>query len=300
MEKVTMGVIKTLAYFDLFDYPLTLHEIHRFLSVPAVNDSETGHAVKRLEEEGIIFRHETFYSLQNDPGLATRRITANKLANHFLEEGLKSAHKISSFPFVKSIMISGSLSKGYADEYSDVDFFIVTTPGRLWIARTLLAVYKRLFLFNSHKFFCINYFVDEQHLEISEHNMFTAIELGTLIPVYGYTHYQQLIASNSWIADFLPHFTPASLFAPEPATTKRKRYAEQVLNSFWPAGLDKLFRWITDNRWKRIYAHTHNETEFRQSFKSTPHVSTNHPKNYQVRILEKYEGRLRGYQQWTA
>ena len=96
------------------------------------------------------------------------------------------------------------------DEKSDLDFFIITAPKRLWIARTLLVMYKRFFLFNSHKYFCVNYFVDEDHLEIEEKNLFTATELATVIPLYGQVHYTNLLKANPWLKRFFPNYTPRS------------------------------------------------------------------------------------------
>ena len=104
-----------------------------------------------------------------------------------MHKALRNARLIFHFPFTRAIMISGSLSKNYADEASDVDYFIIVKPGRLWIARTLLIIYKRIFLMNSKKYFCVNYFIDEDHLEIEEKNLFTAVELTTLIPIHGFT-----------------------------------------------------------------------------------------------------------------
>ena len=81
--------------------------------------------------------------------------------------------------------ISGSLSKGYYDDDGDIDFFIITSPKRLWIARTFLILYKKIFLLNSRKYFCVNYFISSNALEIEEKNIFTATELTTLLPMFG-------------------------------------------------------------------------------------------------------------------
>jgi hypothetical protein len=102
----------------------------------------------------------------------------------------------------------GLMAKGYMDEKSDLDFFVVTAPGRLWIARTILVMYKRLFLFNSHKYFCVNYFVDEVHLEIEEKNLFTSTELATVIPLSGATLYGNLMQANPWLRLFFPNYEP--------------------------------------------------------------------------------------------
>ena len=74
------------------------------------------------------------------------------------------ARFISKFPFVAAVGVSGSLSKGYYDSDSDIDFFIITQHNRLWICRTLLMVYKKIFLLNSRKYFCPNYFISSEQL----------------------------------------------------------------------------------------------------------------------------------------
>jgi hypothetical protein len=65
--------------------------------------------------------------------------------------------------------------------------FITTAKNRLWIARTLMHGLKKLtFLFNKQHYFCMNYYVDEvQQLQIREKNIYTAIEVATLMPSTG-------------------------------------------------------------------------------------------------------------------
>jgi hypothetical protein len=90
------------------------------------------------------------------------------------------------FPFVRGIGISGSLSKNYADEDADIDFFIITSRNHLWIARTFLHGLKKLsFLVGKQDWYCMNYFIDEEALVIAEKNIFTATEVVTLKPVCG-------------------------------------------------------------------------------------------------------------------
>ena len=50
---------------------------------------------------------------------------------------------IAAFPFVRAVGISGSLSKQYADENSDIDYFIITAANRLWIAKNLPAYFQK-------------------------------------------------------------------------------------------------------------------------------------------------------------
>src|SRR6185369_15787589 len=167
--------LKALLYFDIFYYPLTAEEVVRFS--PVVVNSSPYHFLERLVSQKLLFQFQNFYSLQDDSQLAVRRFKGNALANKKMKTARRFSKLVSLFPFVRAVMLSGSISKNYMDENSDIDFFIVTEVNRLWVVRTALAIFRRIFLFNSHKNLCTNYFVDNHNLEIRDKNIFTAIEL---------------------------------------------------------------------------------------------------------------------------
>src|SRR5687767_3468798 len=201
ITRVDEQILRTLLYFDIFNYPLKSEEVFNFLGIPALDKSIVASRLRSLTDQKVIFQFGELFSLKNDKALIERRLKGNKEADKYLILAKKKANFIAKFPFVRAVLASGSLSKGYMDEGSDLDFFIITAPGRLWIARTLLVLYKRVFLANSHKHFCVNYFIDEKHLEIEEKNLFTATELATVIPLYGSQQYENLQGINSWLAE---------------------------------------------------------------------------------------------------
>lgn len=230
-DTLTESVVNTLLYFDIFHYPLTAAEIFQYLQTNHVKESDVQTKLDSLVNDSVLFRLGKFYSPQNNPELEVRRVKGNNLARQYLSLARKRAKLISNFPFVRAVMISGSLSKEYMGEKSDFDFFIVTEKKRLWIARTLLVMYKRIFLFNSHKYFCVNYFVDSAHLEIEEKNLFTATELATLIPIVDEGHYPALMNTNRWLATFFPNYSPRTLVDTLPLDqNKVKGLLESVIN----------------------------------------------------------------------
>jgi hypothetical protein len=124
-------------------------------------------ALQKLVIEKIIFRINEFYSLQNDPLLVEKRIKGNDRASKLLSKAMSIGAFLYRFPFVRAVGISGSLSKKYADEKADIDFFIITKSNRLWISRTVLHAFKKLtFLVGQQHFYCMNYFIDENALLI--------------------------------------------------------------------------------------------------------------------------------------
>jgi hypothetical protein len=283
-------VIKTLLYFDIFNYPLKPDEVFHFLGVNSVSEKDVSQTLNRLTDQRYLFQIRNFYSIQNDESLLTRRLKGNQQAEKHLPMASRKAMLIAKFPFVRAVMASGSLSKNYMDEKSDLDFFVVTAPGRLWIARTLLVLYKRLILFNSHKYFCANYFIDEIHLEIEEKNQFTATELATLIPLYNGNVYLKLMEANAWMKDYFPNVKrrDASLAA-RPVPSYFKRVLEKILDISW---LEKYFMNLSLKRWKRIYLNKYTKEDFRVAFKTNDHVSKNHPNQYQSKIMSLYVQKL--------
>ena len=203
------------------------------------------------------------------------------------------ARLIGKFPFVRSVMASGSLSKGYMDNKSDLDFFIVTAPGRLYIARMLLVLYKRIFLSNSSKEFCVNYFVSSDHLEIEEKNQFTATELATVIPMFGQYLYKEMLATNSWLYNFFPNYLPRPSTSSREPSSLIKTLTEKVMNGKLGQKVDDWCMRLTQIRWEKLYRKDYSDHDFDVAFKSKRHASKTHPRHFQKQVTtlleEKYK-----------
>lgn len=292
LSKVHQSIIEALAYFDIFDYPLKESEILFFLTLPKANFQNE---LKDLVSNKIIFKIDVFYSLKDNHFLVKRRLEGNKQAEIFLPLAIKKANFIAKFPFVKGVAISGSMSKKYYDKNSDFDFFVITEPGRLWLARTILVFYKKLFLFNSRKFFCINYFLDTNHLNIEEKNLFTATEIATLLPISGKKTFQDFFNSNAWINDFLPNAQVNDLSkVNETQKGFIKKWSEKPLRTFLGDMLDEFFMKLTFYYWKNKFEEF-NQKQLNIALKSRKYVSKHHPQNFQQKVLNALDEKLNGF-----
>jgi len=289
-------VLKTLLYFDIFSYPLRASEILKFLRGRRTSQQEVLECLSGMTEKQHVFRFGDLYSLHPDEKNIKRRLKGNTEAEKWMRVAEKKARFIGKFPFVRAVMASGSLSKGYMDEKSDLDFFIVTAPGCLWIARTTLVMYKRLFLRNCHKEFCVNYFVDADHLEIEEKNLFTATELVTLIPLHNLSAYNAVISANAWVKAFFPNLTTETRVSSSNKKPHVFQKVSEVLLLPFATWLDGWFLRVSLSRWLRLYGASYSKEDFEIAFKSKRHVSKNHPNHFQKKVLERYQSKLAEFQ----
>ena len=178
-----MKALKPIIYFSIFNHPLTEDEIFYYSEIE--DKAEFKKEIDTLLEKDIIQKKGNHFLFNTDEAAITKRINGNKNAIDIMPKAKKRAEFISKFPFIEGVAISGSLSKGYFDNQSDFDFFVITKPKKVWIARFIIALYKRVFLGNSKKEFCVNYYISTNTLEIEEKNKFTATEIMTIIPLFG-------------------------------------------------------------------------------------------------------------------
>ena len=240
-----------MAYFDLFNYPLTSEDIRYFLDIDA-GEGEIGKELAALIQEGYLFRLGSYFSLRNDPALADKRLRGEEHADELLQIASRGARLLYQFPYVRGVCISGSLSKRCADENADIDYFIITKANRLWIARTFMHLFKKLTYLRGHQHhYCMNYYVDEEALEIKEKNIFTAIELLTLMPICGNGGLVNFFHANNWTSLYLPHYRDRQREADGPyRSSLLKRSLEKILNNRLGDALEHFLRRLTDRRWK--------------------------------------------------
>ncbi|WP_428663308.1 nucleotidyltransferase domain-containing protein [Runella sp.] len=293
MSKIEQNILAALAYFDMWDYPLTYHEIFLFLENKcAENDFSV--ALNSLITDKLIFQLDKFYSLKNDASLAERRINGNKNAQVLIRKAEKVARLLIKFPYVRGVGISGSLSKNFADEHSDIDLFIITEKNRLWIARTLMHFFKKLtFLVGRQHYFCMNYYVDELELEIAEKNIYTAIEIATILPMQGKSFFEDFYKANAWTRDFLPNkiMCPSSIDTAE--NYFFKRWAEKLFNHRAINRLDDFLMKITAQRWQqKTLMKKLNLRGTVMSMAAGKHCAKPDPASFQHILVEKYQRKL--------
>ena len=292
--KIENSILKVLVYFDIFNYPLTEKEIRSFLD-NSYDEIEFNNSFQELLHSKHIFQLHEFYSLQHDPSLADRRRKGNELAASLLVRAEKIAKLFYKFPYVRAVGVSGSVSKNFADENADIDYFIIAKANRLWIARTLLHLFKKIpFLKNRKDHYCMNYFIDEEDLVIEEKNVYTATELFTIIPMAGNGSMKNFFKSNTWSHRYFPNRgLPSVKEDIKKHSPWFKKIAESLLNNKLGTSLDNYLMRTTTRRWKKKEDEQRLNTKGeRMGLKTGKHFSKPNPIFFHDWFMDKYEKRL--------
>lgn len=295
MNSLELSILKTVAYFDVFKYPVSRNEIGYFLD-QKYDEKALSKALNNLLSHEVLFQLGNFYALSNDANLVERRIEGNNAATDELRKAKKaSAFLYRWFPFINGIGISGSLSKNVAYKDSDFDFFIITAENRLWIARTIFIFFYRVAcLVGLKRMFCLNYLIDEKMLEIEEKNIFTAIEISTLLVCDGKDVYEKFFKANQWVENIMPNYSPR--FSEErfikPAVFRR--IIERLFNNEFGNKTNEKILKFYQRRWQKLSAKNIFTPKGFQlgGMVVTSHICKPLPQHFQQKILNYFTERF--------
>lgn len=297
-QPLAASFLRILLYFDVFNYPLNEKEIFSYCDHKITDFNLARKILQQLATNKYLNFDKGYYYLGNDDFKIGRRVTGNNLAAKRIQDARFYSGIIAMFPFTRGVYISGSLSKNYMDKESDIDYFIITRQGRLWLNRTLLVLFKRIFLHNSNKNFCINYVIDTDNLEIPERNIYAATETVLLLPMYNHKLFYDFLEANKWFREYYPNYALPQLH-PEPQIPLLKRAFEKLLDNSLGDRLENYFFKLSVRFWKKKH-HNMDETLFKRNLKSARGISRYHPQRQQFRILEAYHRKIQEFESATG
>jgi len=195
------GILEALAYSDIFDYPLRLSELHRYLP-SRVEIEQLSIALESLS--GRVGNRDDFYFLTGRDEIVGIRKQREVHSRTLMPRALKYGSILGSLPFARMVALTGSLAVMNSSKNADFDYLLITVPGRVWTTRAFALLFNRVTrLFGDT--ICPNLIVSENKLEWAVNDLYSARELCQMIPVSGLDVYQRLMKANEWVKEFLPN-----------------------------------------------------------------------------------------------
>lgn len=200
MSALEHAILSTLAYSDIFDHPLTLDELRKFLTVPAERN-EIENCASQMEE--VSFK-DGFYFLADRPEIIQVRKQREADSRKAFRRAMFYGRIMGKLPFIRMVALTGSLAMLNLSKNNDMDYMLVAKPGRVWTARAFALFLGRLArLFGD--IICPNVIVSENALEWDAKNLYTAREFSQMVPVSGAEVFRRLRIANSWVLGIFPN-----------------------------------------------------------------------------------------------
>ena len=245
-ENLKKSILLTLSYFDRFDYPLTIDELRSRLFDVSVSSGIRGEDAKKPEtkkmktadyyDEFISALSELidyksveakggYYFLPGKSDIINIRRECRRISLKKIKKARWIARLLSFIPGLKMIAICSNLGYLNADIEADIDFFIITAPGKIWTVRFWCALLMKLLNQRPTKRaskdkICLSYFVSSdnlnlEHTKISKPDIHLIYLLTQYLPIYSENNaWSEFIQANGWINQYLPNFNYYGFEAP--------------------------------------------------------------------------------------
>lgn len=200
-ENLSRAILQTIGYSDVFDYPLTARELHRYLTGVKASLEEV---VRAVGEEGVVTRTDDYFTLLGREEIVRIRMRRFLCASELLPRAIAYGQMLGNLPYIRMVALTGSLAVMNVSENQDFDYMLVAARGRVWTARAFALALNRMAHLHGYTL-CPNLIISETALEWPQKDLYSARELCQMIPITGIDMYRKLMQLNKWVERFLPN-----------------------------------------------------------------------------------------------
>lgn len=285
------AIIKALCYADIFNFPLTLEEIVRFVPGTELSIDEAASRISNSKPLGRVVKKNThMFYLEGREANCRVRQDREPVSKQKLEIALRRLIPLQGIPFLRTALITGALAAFNSPEGDDVDLLIISAPRRVWTTYFFLRVWR---LFGHNPDICFNMFLSEGNLELEggNQNFFYAREILGGIKVFNETGtFDRFLDRNPWVYDFFPSYIADGerlgfRICRSPRWRRRQAKLERLLSGF-PG--DLLEYAVRKAQYRQMVKSTPGAAERMDSRRIKLHKSDNRPP-----ILNRYEQNVR-------
>ncbi|MBI2415982.1 MAG: nucleotidyltransferase domain-containing protein [Candidatus Kerfeldbacteria bacterium] len=238
MTSLQRAIVETICYFDLFDYPLTLAELERYLwQANSVSTVTLANTVAQLST--IIACTNGWLTLVGREQIIQTRHERYNASEQKWHKRLPYLRLLSFLPGVEAILIVNTLAYHNARPASDIDLLIITRPGKIWSTRFFTTLLAKLLRLRPRPGYtkdtlCLSFYLDRSQLDLNALNNGSADRhqaywLAQAFPVYDPQQLATaLLIANPWVKQRLPQTVPLQL---HPYRTIRHTWLHHIVQS---------------------------------------------------------------------
>jgi hypothetical protein len=211
-----LAIARSVIYASLFDYPVTLDQLHRTLlesdqsaaEILAVYDGS------QILQDIIDYRDGFFFPAGRGDLVAERKQREAR-SHAFLRRHERMLRLLCAIPYTRLVALSGSVAHLNLEPNGDLDLFVITKGQRVWTVTVAVLLLAKLL--QRRRVVCANFVVADSHLALEQQDLFTANQVIHLRPLVGAEILEAFTAANPFVKRTYPNATCASA-PPSPIT----------------------------------------------------------------------------------
>lgn len=295
MQAIEAAILKTVLYADVFNFPMTPDEIYHFLIADQpVNPHLIQQTLKTSSLlQALLCGANGYIALRERKELIALRTERDEFAQQLWPLAVQYGRWLARLPFVRMVALTGAMAMHNPNSLQDdLDYLIITTPGRVWLARGFAVLVVRL-VKRRGVIICPNYVLALDALAQTRRDLFIAHEVVQMIPIYGETVYAQLRAENDWVLEQMPNAKHTFRQIEPPALGAGWGLLKRLVEGLLHGRLGNMLESWEHRRKLRRFA-PQIETPQSAALLDSSQVK-GHFNDHGRRILASYEERLRQY-----
>jgi len=263
------AIVKTIAFFDMFDYPLTVFELWQFINIEC-QFREIEEVLNKGDLGDRIEGKQGFYFLTGRSKIIKTKMERYYYTNLKFKRALRVSRIFKFIPWIKMIAVSNIIGANNMKREGDIDLFIITEKNKTWLTRFFCASLMKLLGLRpkpgkEQDKICLNFFISEEAMDLqglmldnvnigislpgsdrASGNGRTLVDiyfiywLAGLAPIYNKDNtYQKFIkANNSWVKEFLPNWQPVKVSNRRKLDSNFSKFYKDIIDLFI-GGLEK-------------------------------------------------------------
>jgi hypothetical protein len=201
-----LAIARSVIYASLFDYPLTLDQLHQTL----IESDQTAAEVLAVYEgsemlQAIVDYRDGFFFPGGRDDLIAERRRREARSRAFLERHRRLLRLLCALPFTRLVALSGSIAHLNLEDHGDLDLFIVTRGRRVWTVTVAVLLVAKLL--RQRRIVCANFVLADSHLRLGleQQDVFTANQVIHLKPLVGADVLDEFRGVNPFVRRFYPN-----------------------------------------------------------------------------------------------
>lgn len=208
-KQLARAIYGTLIFFSLFDRPLNIKEITKFLYKYKASQFEIESEIKINTNLSKLIRYSSgYYFLKGKEEKLQEFLETKNYTLTFWKENIKFLHMLKGVPFIKMIAIGGSFAREQTNDLSDFDLYIVAKNNRIYLSRAIINFLNKKIKDVrklDYDLMPVAFVFSERHMRFLKPKLNLAAEMLMLKWISGKTSPVDILDDNKWVAKYFPN-----------------------------------------------------------------------------------------------